>query len=117
MLPIQGEIQFSEHAVLYDKLVPKDHLLRQINDLIDFNFVYDELTSKYCLSNGRTAEDPVRMFKYLLLKTIYTLSDVDVVEHSRYDLSYKYFLGMMPEDDVIDPSSLCKFRRMPPLIS
>ena len=35
-----------------------------------------------------------------------------MVEHSRYDLSYKYFLGMMPEDDVIDPSSLCKFRRM-----
>ena len=58
------------------------------------------------------AEEPIKMFKYLLLKTIYTLSDVDVVEHSRYDLSYKYFLGMMPEDDVINPSSLCKFRRM-----
>ncbi len=46
-----------------------------------------------------------------MLKTIYTLSDVDVVEHSRYDLSYKFFLGLTPEDDVIDPSSLCKFRR------
>ena len=112
MLPTQGKIQFSEHAVLYDMLVPKNHVLRQINDLIDFSFVYDELTSKYCPDNGRMAEDPIRMFKYLLLKTIYTLSDVDVVEHSRYDLSYKYFLGMMPEDDVINPSSLCKFRRM-----
>ena len=40
MLPTQGEIQFSEHAVLYDMLVPKDHVLRQINDLIDFGFVY-----------------------------------------------------------------------------
>ena len=112
MLPNQGTIQFSEHSVLYDMLIPKDHLLRKINDLIDFNFVYKELKDKYCPDNGRTAEDPVRMFKYLLLKTIYTLSDVDVVEHSRYDLSYKYFLGMMPEDDVINPSSLCKFRRM-----
>ncbi len=112
MLPTQGSFQFSEHAVLYDMLIPKDHLLRQINDLIDFEFVYKELVDKYCLDNGRMAEDPVRMFKYLLLKAIYTLSDVDVVEHSRYDLSYKYFLGMMPEDDVINPSSLCKFRRM-----
>ena len=112
MLPNQGTIQFSDHSVLYDILIPKDHLLRKINDLIDFNFVYKELKDKYCPDNGRTAEDPVRMFKYLLLKTIYTLSDVDVVEHSRYDLSYKYFLGMMPEDDVINPSSLCKFRRM-----
>lgn len=112
MLPGQGKIQFSEHSVLYEMLIPKNHLLRQINDLIDFSFVYKELKDKYCPDNGRVAEDPVRMFKYLLLKTIYTLSDVDVVEHSRYDLSYKYFLGMMPEDDVIDPSSLCKFRRM-----
>lgn len=112
MLPVQGSFQFSDHAVLYDMLIPKDHLLRQINELVDFEFVYKELVDKYCPDNGRTAEDPVRMFKYLLLKTIYTLSDVDVVEHSRYDLSYKFFLGMMPEDDVINPSTLCRFRRM-----
>ena len=92
MLPTQGKIQFSEHAVLYDILIPKNHLLRQINELIDFSFIYDELVSKYCPDNGRTAVDPVVMFKYLLLKTIYRLSDVDVVEHSRYDLSYKFFL-------------------------
>lgn len=38
-----------------------------------------ELLNKYCTNNGRTAESPVRMFKYLLLKTIYTVSDVDAV--------------------------------------
>lgn len=48
MLPIQGTLQFSEHAVLYDMLIPQDHLLRKINDLIDFQFVLDELKSKYC---------------------------------------------------------------------
>ena len=52
------------------------------------------------------------MFKYLLLKTIYTVSDVDVVERSRYDMSFKYFLEMSPEDDVIAPSSLTKFRKL-----
>ena len=35
------------------------------------------------------------MFKYLLLKAIYDLSDVDVVERSRYDMSFKYFLDML----------------------
>ena len=40
------------------------------------------------------------------------LSDVDVVERSRYDLSFKYFLGMAPEEDVIHPSSLTKFRKL-----
>ena len=40
------------------------------------------------------------------------MSDVDIVMHSRYDLSYKYFLGMVPEEDVIDPSTLTKFRKL-----
>lgn len=52
------------------------------------------------------------MFKYLLLKSIYTLSDVDVVERSRFDMSFKYFLEMAPEEDVINPSSLTKFRKL-----
>jgi transposase len=97
---------------LYDLIVPKDNLLRKINDLIDFSFIYDELLNKYCHNNGRTAESPIRMFKYLLLKTIYTVSDVDVVERSRFDMSFKYFLDMSPEDDVINPSSLTKFRKL-----
>ncbi|HDR7214985.1 TPA: IS1182-like element ISBcy1 family transposase, partial [Bacillus cytotoxicus] len=50
--------------------------------------------------------------KYLLLKSIFDLSDVDVVERSKYDMSFKYFLDMAPEDMVIDPSSLTKFRKL-----
>ena len=112
MLNQQQTIPLSIHSELYDLLIPKDHLLRQINDLIDFSFVYEELVSKYSSSNGRRAECPIRLFKYLLLKVIYDLSDVDIVMHSRYDLSYKYFLGMVPEEDVIDPSTLTKFRKL-----
>lgn len=93
-------------------IVPKDNLLRKISELIDFTFIYDELVHKYCSNNGRTAECPIRMFKYLLLKTIYAISDVDVVERSRYDMSFKYFLEMCPEEDVINPSSLTKFRKL-----
>jgi transposase len=87
-------------------------MLRQINELIDFSFVYDELKNQYCLDNGRNAIDPIRMFKYLLLKAIFELSDIDIVERSKYDMSFKYFLHMAPEDTVIDPSSLTKFRKL-----
>ena len=112
MLSTQHKIQFSSYSGLYDIIVPKDNLLRRINDLIDFSFIYDELLTKYCHTNGRTAESPIKMFKYLLLKTIYTVSDVDVVERSRYDMSFKYFLEMAPEEDVINSSSLTKFRKL-----
>lgn len=112
MLLPQQKMQLSAYSDLYDLIIPKDNLLRKINELIDFTFIYDELVNNYCLSNGRNAESPIRMFKYLLLKTIYTISDVDVVERSRYDMSFKYFLEMAPEDAVINSSSLTKFRKL-----
>ncbi|MDR0746196.1 MAG: IS1182 family transposase [Mediterranea sp.] len=113
MLPLQQTIQFSDYSNLYDLIIPHDNLLRRINDLIDFTFIHVELVDKYCLDNGRTAECPIRMFKYLLLKTIYDISDVDVVERSRYDMSFKYFLGLSPETtDLVNPGSLCKFRKL-----
>ncbi|MBZ9728256.1 transposase, partial [Salegentibacter sp. JZCK2] len=112
MLLQQQKIQLSAYSDLYDLIVPKGNLLRRINELIDFSFIHDELVDKYCATNGRNAESPIRMFKYLLLKTIYCISDVDVVERSRYDMSFKYFLEMAPEDAVINSSSLTKFRKL-----
>ena len=55
---------------------------------------------------------PIRMFKYLLLKSIFELSNVDIVERSKYDMSFKYFLYIAPEDEVIHASSLTKFRKL-----
>lgn len=112
MIKKQETMILSEYIGIYDLVVPKDNMLRKINELIDFSFVYNELLDKYCSNNGRNAIDPIRMFKYLLLKSIFDLSDVDIVERSKYDMSFKYFLDMAPEEAVIEPSSLTKFRRL-----
>jgi len=112
MIQGQKSMIFSPYMGIYDAVVSKDNLLRRINELIDFSFVYDELKKNYSLDNGRNAIDPIRLFKYLLLKSIYDLSDVDVVERSKYDMSFKYFLQMAPEEGVIEPSSLTKFRKL-----
>jgi len=111
MLPQQGRLLLSNHIDLYDIIIPKDHLLRRIKELIDFSFVREELIDKYCPNNGRMAIDPVCLFKYLLLKTIHNLSDVDLVERSMVDMSFKFFLDMSPEDNVINSSTLTVFRR------
>ena len=112
MIEQQQKLVLSPYMEIYELVIPKDNLLRQIKELVDFNFIYDELLANYCLDNGRNAVPPIRMFKYLLLKSIYDLSDVDVVERSKYDMSFKYFLDMAPEDEVINPSSLTKFRKL-----
>ena len=112
MLEMQQKLMLSSYMELYDLIIPKDNLLRQIKELVDFSFIYNELIDKYSLDNGRNAISPIRMFKYLLLKTIYDLSDIDVVERSKYDMSFKFFLDMTPEETVINPSSLTKFRKL-----
>lgn len=112
VLQSQESFNISSYTNLYEMIIPKDNFLRRLNDVVDFTFILDELADKYCLDNGRSAIPPIRMFKYLLLKRIFDISDVDVVERSRYDMSFKYFLGLAPEDPVIEPSSLTKFRKL-----
>jgi len=111
MIKSQTQMNLSAYSKLYDILVSEDNELRQINELIDFEFVYDELKDKYSPTMGRGAVDPIMMFKYLLLKSLYPVSDKGLVNRAYTDMSYKYFLGLNPEDPVIDSSSLTKFRR------
>ena len=112
MLRGHEQLCVSEFANLYDRLIPEDHFLRQLSDLVDFRFVSDELQDKYCVDFGRNAEPPERLFKYLMLKSMHEMSDGDLIERSRYDMSFKYFLGYNPEDDVICKSLLAKFRKL-----
>jgi len=111
MLGDYRQTRLSEYARIYDILIPRGHIFRRMNEEIDFSFVRKELEDKYSTGMGRSAEDPVRMFKYLMLKAMHPASDEDLVKRAYTDMSYKFFLGLNPEDDVIDPSLLSKFRR------
>ncbi len=53
------------------------------NELVDFSFILEELNTKYCLDNGHNAIPPIRMF-FLAINDV---SDVDLVERSKYDMS------------------------------
>ncbi|AJA70356.1 hypothetical protein MYRA21_3261 [Myroides sp. A21] len=62
MIGHQETISFSKYSELYDMLVPKNNTLRKINDLVDFSFIYEELSSKYSSTKGRMAYSPIRLF-------------------------------------------------------
>lgn len=75
--------------------------------MIDFSFVYEELKNKYSSTMWRTSEDVIIMFKYLLLKSYFKLSDRDLIERTQTDLLFKYFLGYwLEETKLINPSLL-----------
>lgn len=111
MMPDLPNMPPSLYPALYDLLIPAVDELRLIHDLVPFDFITKLLADTYCHDNGRMAVHPVRMFKCLFMKAYSKLSDVDLVRRVKTDLAYKYFLGLAPEEDVINPSSLIKFRR------
>lgn len=108
----QLELNISPYIELYNILISEDNFWRQLNDMIDFSFVYEILKNKYSSTMGRNAEDVTRMFKYLLLKSYFKLSDRGLIERTKTDMLFKYFLGYSPEETkLINPSLLTVFRR------
>ena len=53
-----------------DELVPQDHLLRLIDQAIDWTFIYDLVEEKYCPDKGRPSMDPVTLIKIPFIQSI-----------------------------------------------
>jgi transposase len=97
------------NAMIYEKLIPKDHLLVKIAETIDFTFVYDIAKGHYS-EVGRESVDPVIMFKLCLLEYLYCLSDRQVVARTHTDIAFRWFLGLNIDDKVPDDSTISYFR-------
>jgi transposase len=95
--------------MIFERLIPKDHLLVLIDSIIDFSFVYDMVKDKYS-DVGRTSEDPAMMLKICLLQFLYTLSDKKIVKRVQTDIAFRWFLGLSLDDDVPDDTTICYFR-------
>ena len=97
-------------SYLYDKIVPPDHLLRKINQVVDFSFVNNLIRDRYTPDFGRPAEGPEFMLRLCLLQYLYGDSDRHVIENARINLAYKYFLGLAVDEDVPDDTTISCFR-------
>jgi len=67
MLKKPAPEQTALEIVTLESLVPKDHLLRKIDAVIDFSFIHDRVAGLYCPDNGRPLLDPTLMFKALFV--------------------------------------------------
>ena len=97
-------------SYLYDHIVPQDHLLRKINEVVDFSFVTDLVRDRYTPNFGRPAEDPEFMLRLCLLQYLYGDSDRQVIENARINVAYKYFLGLAVDEEVPDDTTISYFR-------
>lgn len=102
--------QNSFFAMMYEQLIPPDHLLRRLSASVDFSFVPELVTDRYCPDNGRPSWDPLMLFKVVFLQFLYDLSDRQVEEQVNLHLACKWFVGLQPEETAPDHTALCRFR-------
>jgi len=97
-------------TLVFDKLVPPEHYLRQVKRLIDFERFRALVTDCYSPTMGRTAEDPVRLMKLAFLQFHYNLSDREVMAAAQVNVAFRYFLDLSLESRLPVPSLLTQFR-------
>ena len=95
---------------VFEQLVPSDHYLRQVKAVIDFEFVRAEVQDCYSESMGRSAIDPVLMFKLEYLQHHYRLSDREVIVEAQVNVAYRYFLDLALSSALPVASLLSQFR-------
>ena len=72
--------QIRFHMVTIEDLVPQDHFLRKLDQLVDFSFIYKETENYYCHHNGRPSIDPVILIKYLLVGFLFGINSERKIE-------------------------------------
>jgi transposase len=98
------------HQINLEQRVPQDHLLRKIQEKIDFDFIYAEVKDTYG-DNGNVSIPPTVILKMMLLLVLYNVrSERELMETIPMRLDWLWFLGYDLDSEVADHSVLSKAR-------
>lgn len=107
----QQEDMFS--YVSLEESVPKNHPLRKIKSLVEpiLEEMWADFDGLYS-STGRPGVPPEQLLKALLIQVLFTIrSETQLVEQLRYNLLYRWFVGLGMSGKVWDRSSFSTNRQ------
>lgn len=109
---VEGRNRQTKMEFVYiENLVPQDHLLRKIDNYIDFSFINEICRPYYSADNGRPAIEPEILFKMLFIGYLYGIrSERRLVEEVKVNIAYRWFLGYGLEDKIPDVSVIWQNR-------
>ena len=88
-----------------DELVPLDHKVRELEDAINWNFIYSKVRHLYS-PFGRPSIDPVVLFKMVFINFTFGIHSMRrTCREIEVNLAYRWFLGLSIEDNVPDYST------------
>ena len=107
--PPQGKLYYTHFNL--DQRVRPNHPLRRIDQLIDFDFVYQEVAEKYGF-NGNVSLPPPVILKLMLLLVFYNVrSERELMETLPERLDWLWFLGYDLDSEIPNHSVLSKARQ------
>src|SRR5271169_1326728 len=105
----EGQGQFF-YSFDVDKVVPPDHLVRQIDGLLDLSWVHKELAAHYS-HTGRPSIDSVLMIRMLIIGYVFAIrSERALCRDVGMNLAYRWFFGLSIEDKIPDHSAFSRAR-------
>ena len=113
MMGVQQNPQNSlfHFGINIDKRIRANHPLRKINELIDFNFAYDEVKNLYG-TNGNVSVPPPVILKLMLLLVFYNVrSERELIQTIPERIDWLWFLGYDLDFEIPDHSVLSKARK------
>lgn len=106
----QQPILFSYRSI--EDRIPEDHPLRAMRGLVDP--ILTALSPRFAAlysATGRPSIPPEQLLRSLLLQVCYTIrSERQLMEQLDYNLLYRWFVGLTPDDKVWDPTVFTKNR-------
>ena len=94
-----------------DKRIRKNHPLRKIRELIDFDFIYNEVKGKYGYNGNESIPPPV-ILKLMLLLVLYNVrSERELMDTLGERLDWLWFLGFDLDTEIPNHSVLSKAKR------
>jgi len=98
------------YNVNLERRVPQNHILRKINEKIDFTFIYKEVRDTYGL-NGNVSVPPAVILKMMLLLILYNVrSERELMNTIPLRLDWLWFLDYDLTDEIPNHSVLSKAR-------
>ena len=91
-----------------DELVPKDHLVRKLDECISLKFIEDEVKDLYS-PFGRASIPPMVLFKLIIINKIFGINSMrKTCEEAKVNLAYRWYLGLSMEDKIPNYSTWSK---------
>lgn len=94
-----------------EAMIPKNHLLRKLDRLLDLSFIREHTKAFYCENNGRPSVDPELFARMVLISYFYGIdSDRRLCEEIQFNLAYRWYCKLSLTQKVPDHSSMTRIR-------